>query len=99
MSKELGGMIRVDTLERRIRQLEGLNVRVLWPDGTDVRSDYVGAKSYRFIRAARDGWTVARWIRERFKHSNPQFDVEVIVGNGNPVHGRTSLRTVRNWYH
>lgn len=91
-------MIRVDTLERKIRQVEGFNVRVLWPDGTDVRSDYVGAKSYRCIRAARDSWTVARWIRERFKHSNPQFDVEVVDGNGNPVSGRTSLRTVRKWY-
>lgn len=91
-------MIRVDTLERRIRQIEGFNVRVLWPDGADVRSDYVGAKSYRGIRSARDSWTVARWIRERFKHSNPQFDVEVLDGNENPVHGRTSLRTVRNLY-
>ena len=88
-------MIRVDTLERRIRQVEGFKVRVLWPDGTDVRSDYVGGKSYRSIRAARDNWTVARWIRDRFKRSNPQFDVEVIDSNGNPVHGRTFLRTVR----
>ena len=92
-------MIRVDTLERRIKQIEGFNVRVLWPDKTDVRSDYVGAKAYRCIRAARDSWTVASWIRERFKRSNPQFDVEVIDGNGNPVHGRTSLRNVRKWYH
>ena len=91
-------MIRVDTLERKIRQVEGFNVRVLWPDGNDVRSDYVGGKSYRCIRAARDSWTVARWKRDRFKRSNPQFDVEVIDGNGNPVQGRTSLRTVREWY-
>jgi hypothetical protein len=90
-------MIRIDTLERRIRQLEGFSVRVLWPDGTDVRSDYVGAKSYRCIRAARDNWTVARWVRERFNRLNPQFDVEVLDSNGNPVHGRTSLRTVRIW--
>jgi hypothetical protein len=53
-------MIRVDTLERKIKQIEGFTVRVLWPDGSDVRSDYVGGKSYRCIRAARDNWTVAR---------------------------------------
>ena len=91
-------MIRVDTLERKIRYIEGFNVRLLWPDGTDVRSDYVGAKYYRFIRGARDNWTVSRWIKERFKHSNPQFDVEVLDGIGNPVNGRTSLRTVRKWH-
>ena len=83
-------MIRVDTLGRRIRQVEGFNVRVLWPDGNDVRSDYVGSKSYRCKRAARDNLTVAIWIRERFKHSNPQFDIEVIDSNRNSVHGRTS---------
>ena len=66
-------MMRVDTLERKIKQIEGFNVRLLWPDGNDVRSDYVGAESYRCIRAARDNWTVSRWIKDRFKHSLPSF--------------------------
>jgi len=92
-------MIRVDTLERKIKQIEGFNVRLLWPDGSDVRSDYVGAKSYRCIRGARDNWTVSRWIKDRFKHSNPQFDVEVLYSIGNSVNGRTSLKTVRKRYH
>lgn len=91
-------MIRVDSLERKIRQIEGFNIRILWPDGTNVRSDYIGAKSYRCIRGARDSWTVSRWIKERFKHSNPQFNVEVLDSIGNSVNGRTTLRTIRKWY-
>jgi hypothetical protein len=90
--------MRVNNLERRIRGVEGFDVEIIWPDETNVRGDYEGAKSYRWERAARESWTVAEWIRERFHHANPQFDVRVHDADGNPVSGRNTLRTVRDGY-
>ena len=43
-------MIRVDTLERKIRKIEGFKVKLLWHDGADIGGDNVGAKSFRYIK-------------------------------------------------
>lgn len=91
-------MVRVDYLEGRIRNIEGFDVQIQWPDGNNLRGDYEGAKTYRYERAARDSWTVAEWIRERFHHMNPQFNVIVLDSNGSPVTGRYTLGTVREGY-
>lgn len=91
-------MVRVDYLEDQIREVEGFDVEIQWEDGTNIRSDYEGAKSYKFQRAARDSWTVAEWKRERFHHRNPHFKVEVFDCNGDPVSGKYTLGTVREGY-
>jgi len=91
-------MVRVDYLEGQIREVEGFDVAIQWPDGSNVRGDFERARSYRYERAARDSWTVAEWIRERFHHRNPQFDVSVLDNSGNPVSGRHTLGTVRETY-
>ena len=91
-------MVRVDYLESVIRDVEGFNVAIHWPDGLDIRGDYERAKSYRYTRAARDSWTVAKWMRERFHYVNPQFEVFVLDSDGIPVSGRHTLGTVREGY-
>ena len=89
--------MRVKNLERDIKKIEGFNVKVL-EDGVDKRGDSEEARSYSFMRASQDTRTVAQWIDERFKETNPHFDVEVLDGDGNPVHPRTTLGNVRGTY-
>ena len=91
-------MVRVDYLERQIREVEGFDVAIIWPDGENIRGDYEGARTYRYTRAARDSWTVAEWKRERFHHLNPHFDVDILDNDGDPVSGRYTLGTVREDY-
>ena len=89
--------MKVENLEMRICDIEGFDVRIL-ENGIDKRGDSLEARSYTFSRASQDNRTVSQWIEERFKKSNPHFDVEVLDGNGNPVHGRMTLGNVRYSY-
>jgi len=91
-------MVRVDYLKRRIRDIEGFHVQIQGTDGNNLRGDYEGARTYEYKRAARDSWTVAKWIRERFHDMNPQFNVIVLDSNGSPVTGGYTLGTVRGGY-
>ncbi len=89
--------MRVDNLEKKIFNVEGFDVRVL-ENGIDKKGNSEEARSYTFMRASQDSRTVAQWIDERFKETNPHFEVEVLDGDGNIVHGRTTLGNVRETY-
>lgn len=92
-------MVLVSNLENKIRNVEGFSVKVYWPDGTDVRGDYRGAKSYKWHIRSDDNWTIAQWVHSRFKEANPQFKVEVLDGNGNIIRPwNIKLKTVRDTY-
>lgn len=91
-------MPKVGRVELRISQVEGFLVRLLHPDGTDVRSDRNGLPTWPYERAAKDAWTVADWKRERFTPTYPGFGVEVLDGDNNPVTGQMRLETVRDSY-
>ena len=91
-------MVRVDYLEKKIRDVEGFDIEIKWEDGNNVRGDFEGAKSYRYENAARNSWTIAEWTRERFHRYNPHFRVTVLDSDGNPVSGRYTLGSVREGY-
>ena len=64
-----------------------------------MRFDRTGLPTWPYERAARDGWSVANWIRERFTPTYPRFAVEVLDGDGNAVRaGQTRLKSVRATY-
>jgi type I restriction enzyme M protein len=85
-----------ETVSNQIREVEGFEVAFLSQDATDVTHQRVD--DYRFQRAAIGTWTVARWQEQRFAPYYPDFDVEVLGGSGEPVHGKTHLSTVRASY-
>ena len=89
--------MKVENLERAIFNVEGFKVRVL-EGGIDKRGDSEEARSYTFTRASQDSRTVSQWIDERFKETNPHLGIVVLDGDGNPVHGRTTLGNVRETY-
>ncbi len=62
------------------------------PDG----GQYVD--EYPFTNAANAGWTVKKWRDTRWAATYPDIGVEVLDGDGEPVHGKTLLRNVRDSY-
>jgi type I restriction enzyme M protein len=90
-------MPSVRQVEKRIEEVEGFQVRFLSPDGTDPSRRRVD--DYRYVNAANKALTVAKWRKSRFTRSYDDFGVEVLDGDGNPVHGKTLLSTVRDTYY
>lgn len=91
-------MSRVKNVEKRMWDVEGFAVRILHPDGTDVRGDRMGLPQYPYQRAAENDITVETWKATRFRPSYPGFEVDVVDGDGTSVQGNTKLRTVRESY-
>ncbi len=91
-------MPKVKRVEKQIWDIEGFAVTIRYEDGRDVRSDRRGLPPYGYKRAAKGSMTVAQWKEARFKASYPGFDVDVLDGDGVPVHGGTRLQTVRASY-
>jgi hypothetical protein len=91
-------MAKVKTVEKKIWDIEGFDVRILHLDRRDVRGDMQGLPSYTFERAAKNEMTVADWREIRFKHIYAGFEVEVVNGNGEAAHGATKLGNVRDSY-
>jgi hypothetical protein len=80
----------------QIAEIEGFDVRFIARDGSDSTGRRI--QDYDYQRAAREGWTVAKWREKRFLALYPEFDVEVLNGSGVVVHGKTLLSTVRDTY-
>jgi hypothetical protein len=92
-------MAKVKSVEKRIWDVEGFDVRILHLDGRDVRGDMEGLPQYsRYERAAKNEMTVSDWKEKRFKSTYAGFDVDVVDGHGNSVHGGTKLGNVRDSY-
>ena len=91
-------MTKVMRVEKQIWDVEGFAVVFLYEDGKDVRGDRKGLPGYSFQYAAKHGVTVADWREGRFRKYYPGFDVAVLDGDGNRVHGGTLLATVRDSY-
>ena len=93
-------MLKVMDVVGKIWDLEGFAVRITDLDGRDV----IGVRKrfqcprHDYERAAPNNWTVEDWKATRFRRYYPEFDVEVLDADGIDVHGRTILRTVREFY-
>jgi hypothetical protein len=85
-------------VERKIRRVEGFDVRILHLRGADVRGDRAGMPQYPFRHAAADDITVEHWKETRFRPTFAGFEVDVLDGRANSVQGNTKLSTVRASY-
>ena len=93
-------MPQVKSIEARILSLEGFAVKILNPDGTDVRGDKnMPAQFDRHTNRAAKGMTVAGWRRVRFSPQFPGLSVAVLLGDGTHASGGMQLATVRNSYY
>lgn len=91
-------MSKVEHVERKIRRVEGFDVRILHLRGSDVSGDREGLPQYGYDRAADNNITVEHWKATRFRPSYPGFEVDVVDSRGVSVQGNTKLSTVRQTY-
>lgn len=91
-------MPKISVVETRIQKIEGFRVRILHPNGADVRGDKTGIKQYPYERALRNAANVRSWRDGRFGQTYPGFDVEVLDAEGNRAQGNKLLATVRDTY-
>lgn len=89
-------MKSIQTIKEEVRNVEGFDIDIM--DG-DIGQPYRPNKKLNFQfdykRAAPSKLTVSKWISQRMPE-----DVRVVVfdNNGQQVHGRTTLNTVRSTY-
>lgn len=88
----------VQSVSDTIGEVEGFVVRFVIPGEDERHVGHRRVEEYPFVKAANKSWTVAQWRAKRFQPHYPEFEVEVINGEGSPVHGKTLLTTVRNSY-
>jgi hypothetical protein len=91
-------MSTIGNVERKIRRVEHFEVRFLYLNGADVRSDKEGLPQYPFEVAAAADFTVAAWKRGRFLPAFPGYDVKVLAAGGIPVQGNTRMASIRDSY-
>lgn len=80
-----------------IMTVEKFEVRILDSDGTPLAGQH-GAEPYGYSNAASKTWTVKHWRHSRFERKYPNWMVEVLDADGEPVHGKTLLSNVRAGY-
>ena len=92
-------MPTIQSIERKIERVEKFAVRILYPDGRNIRSDQAGFQhTYNYERAAGDDITVSQWKESRFQNAFQGFKVKVLLGNGQAANGNTKLGNVRASY-
>lgn len=98
--RALGGheVPTVKQVESAIERVEGFRVRILHPDGRDVRSDRTQLPRYDFERKLSGDRNVKAWKDIRFIKKYSGWRVEVLDSRGRDVHGGTLLSNVRDGY-
>lgn len=92
-------MPQMKAVEKKIREIEGFDVRVKDREGKDIRGDKKDIPQYTFQNAAKKDMTVSEWKNSRFASKYPGFMADVLDGAGNPIaSGQMKLETVRNSY-
>jgi len=79
-------------VEEQIVQIEKFSVRVRNRKG---RKDRQGLPDYSFQKPADNEDTVRGWRSQRFATQYPNYEVEVLYGDGAPVPDKVSLMSVR----
>jgi len=92
-------MPTIKSIERKIQCVERFAVKILYPDGRDIRSDQASFQhTYNYELAAKDDMTVSHWKASRFQNIFQGFKVEVLLGNGDVANGNMKLGNVRDSY-
>ncbi|HEY0081367.1 MAG TPA: hypothetical protein VGB61_01150 [Pyrinomonadaceae bacterium] len=92
-------MPTIQSIERKIERVERFAVKILYPNGRDIRGDQAEFQhTYNYERAASGDMTVSQWKETRFRNEFQGFKVDVLLGNGRAANGNTKLANVRDSY-
>jgi hypothetical protein len=88
----------IERVAAEIEKFEGFAVRIR--PASKVQAPKTNLRSYarNYERIARGSFSVTDWRRRRFDGAYPEYDVEVLFGDGRPANPRTLLLKVRASY-
>ena len=88
-------MANVKQIKNRVKKIEGFDVLLLNENRRSFRSDKILDFNYNYKKAASSATTARQWINRRIPN---WVDAAILDGDGNVVHGKTHLGTVRRSY-
>jgi hypothetical protein len=100
-SSEVAKQRNVPSIERiaaEIEKCEGFAVRIRPASNGQTPRTNLRSYARNYERVARASFSVADWRRRRFDAVYPEYDVEVLFGDGRPASPRTLLLKVRASY-
>jgi hypothetical protein len=88
----------IERIAAEIEKFEGFAVRIRPATKALVTKTNLRSYARSHERIARASFSVADWRRRRFDDVYPDFDVEVLFGDGRPASPRTLLSKIRASY-
>ena len=91
-------MIKIGTIEKKIRKVEDVDVSFV-QNGINVRSDArIDAENYKYKNKIKNSATISQF-KKRLKKQYPGYEFEVKDGDGNvQKSGHKQMGTVRDSY-
>lgn len=92
--------MKVTNIVNQIHEVEGFQVKFYESPGFAFHGNATLGLSYDYKRAAPSKMTVSQWSKKRMNDLNKLGKLSVVVldGEGKPVHGRATLKSVRGSY-
>ena len=91
-------MPNIERIAAEIEKFEGFAVRIRPASKVQMPKTKLRGYARNYERIARGSFSVADWRRRRFDAVYPEYDVEVLFGDGRPASPRTLLLKVRASY-
>jgi hypothetical protein len=88
----------IERIAAEIEKFEGFAVRIRPVSKAEAPKANLRSYSRNHERIARASFSVADWRRRRFDAVYPEYDVEVLFGDGRTASPRTLLAKVRASY-
>jgi hypothetical protein len=88
----------IERIAAEIEKFEGFAVRIRPASRAQTPKANLRSYARNHERIARGSFSVADWRRRRFDAVYPEYDVEVLFGDGRPASARTLLLKVRASY-
>jgi hypothetical protein len=88
----------IERIAAEIEKFEGFAVRIRPVVKSQLAKTNLRSYARSHERIARASFSVADWRRRRFDAVYPDYDVEVLFGDGRPATPRTLLKKVRASY-
>jgi len=88
----------IDRIAAEIETFEGFAVRIRRASKVQTPKTNLPSYARNYERIARASFSVGDWQRRRFDPVYPDYNVEVLFGDGRPASPRTLLLKVRASY-
>ncbi|MDC7676906.1 hypothetical protein [Asticcacaulis machinosus] len=90
--------ITIGSMQSKIKSKEGFDIVFKNSDGRDRNDSAHLRRRYGFLLKAKGSFTVSEWKEKRFKYRFPEYECDVLDGNGNICANQMKLINLRKTY-